>query len=217
LDGSHQGANLHATIYYLRKKLGKAGIEVANGAVRVGARLRVKYDARRFLEAVSAASRIRETSLSEYLAALGEAASLYAGPFAPNLDSNWVKNRRRELEDAFVDTTVAYGRVAIEAGQPERAVISLRRATSFEPYREDVAAVLLRCLWGAGRRAEAQHFSRSFVDLVRKDLGLGPGEQVTQVLREIEASGPEHYSGVLASPAVARVDSLIAEATVASH
>jgi DNA-binding SARP family transcriptional activator len=185
LDGGHQGANLHATIYHIRKKLGRAAIEVSKGVVRVSVGLRVKYDAREFLDAVSAAFGMREAPLDERLVALEEAASLYKGSFAPRLNTSWVRNRRRELEAAFVDTTIAYGRVALQAGEPERAVISLRRASSADPYREDVAAALVRCLWGAGRRAEAKHFSRSFVDLIRTDLDLGPGDEVTRLLQEI--------------------------------
>jgi DNA-binding SARP family transcriptional activator len=216
LGSNSQGANLHATIYSLRKKLGKAAIEVSNGVVRVGESLPMKYDVRDFLDAVSAASRMLEGSPKDYLAALEAATSLYSGAFAPNLDSNWVRNRRRELEETFVDATLAYSRVALQVGEPEKAIVRLRRASSVDPYREDVAAVLLKCLWRAGRRAEAQHFSRSFADLVRRDLGLGPSEQVSRVLQEIEESALLSVAGPWDSPARDSDDSSRVEATVAS-
>jgi len=184
LSPENQLVNLHAAIYALRRKLGKSAFRVSKDLVELGGDLQLEYDVQVFQKEVEVARAIVDDQGARLLG-LEHAASLYEGSFAPHLDSRWVQDRRAQLEQLFTDAVVRLGQTALEAQRSEIAIPHLRRALSVDAYREDIAGLLSRCLLAAGRRAEAEHSLSAFVSLLRKDLGLWPGERITRLMSEI--------------------------------
>jgi DNA-binding SARP family transcriptional activator len=192
LDPKKQAANLHSALYSLRKTLGKPAITVSNGLISFGKNFEIEYEVSVFLRESNVALSM-DWRQPGRLGVLQRAADLYAGAFAPTVDSGWALARRAGLQDVFSDLVLAFGETALSDGLARKATPYLRRALEGDPYREDLAAMLVRCLRASGRKAEALHFASQFASLHLADLGLPTGpdlaEQIAQLRKHEEPEG----------------------------
>jgi len=113
--------------------------------------------------------------------ALTEAINSYGGRFLGEFASDWVLERRRELEGRFLDLLLQHGEEALVRDQPLRAVNSLRRALTIDSYRDDLNMLYLEALGRLERRSEIVAHYQTYVRLLADELGLDPPDSLREL------------------------------------
>ena len=185
------GASLQNYISRLRKAIGSELIvsQPPGYVLRVDPE---RYDLARFerltAEARGAEPRARAEKLRAALALWRGPAldDLAFEPFARDEVGRLEEERLAALEDC-IDAELELGRDGELVGELEELVED-------HPLRERFHAQLMRALYRAGRQAEALAAYQSARELLQKELGLEPGEELRrvqqQILRQDESLGP---------------------------
>jgi DNA-binding SARP family transcriptional activator len=170
-------ANLHTAIYSLRRELGKEAILHDGSLYSLNPDLSMEYDVARFERAASVAEGLPPGD-PRRMFALTEAINSYGGRFLPDIDSDWVIERRRALEMKYLDLLAAHAEEALVRDQPLRAVNTLRQALQLDPYRDDTNIFFLEALGRLGRRSEIITHYQRYIRLLADELGLDPPKNV---------------------------------------
>ena len=127
---------------------------------------------------------------------LAEAAGLYRGPLLDGMAmreegfTEWLAAERRRLHDIAVAALLRLGRAARARGNPAAARAALERAVALEPLSEEAHRDLIRLHLDEGRPAEAVRQYAACADLLRRELQVEPGPEVTALRREALAWQP---------------------------
>lgn len=113
-----------------------------------------------------------------------EPGELYPGPYLEDVEGLWCADVRAHYSGLMLS---GYRRLAEEAmggGDFRRALGFLRTAATQEPYDEDLVGLLIRCYTALGEMKNAMAQYASLKELLAKELGVEPGEEVTRTYRE---------------------------------
>jgi DNA-binding SARP family transcriptional activator len=172
-----QIANLHTAVYSLRRLLGRETILHEGSVYSLNPELSIEYDVDQFERMASIVDGLPPGD-PRRLFALTEAISSYGGPFLPEISSEWVFERRRELELYYLDLLTMHANEALVRDQPTRALRTLRQALDIDPYRDDTNLHFLEALGRLGRRSEAIDHYQRYVRLLADELSLDPPEEI---------------------------------------
>jgi two-component SAPR family response regulator len=172
-----QVANLHTAIYSLRRVLGKEAIQHDAAVYSLSEDLLWEFDVERFERAAQVAEGLPPGD-PRRLFALTEAINSYGGSFLSEFDTEWVLNRRRQLELRYLDLLAHHAQEALVRNQPARALTTLRDALEIDPLRDDTNRQFIEVLGRLGRRSEiVEHYQR-YIRLLSSELGLDPPEDI---------------------------------------
>lgn len=179
-SAGRQVSNLHTAVYSVRRALGKDAVIFDGSVYMLSRELNVEYDVTRFERAAGVAEGLPMGD-PRRLFALTEAINSYPGSFLPEMDSEWVLERRRALELRYLDLLAAHSEEALVRNQPLRAVHTLHQALKIDPFRDDTNLRLLEALGRLGRRSEVVAHYRQYVRLMADELGLDPSQAVREL------------------------------------
>jgi DNA-binding SARP family transcriptional activator len=172
-----QVSNLHTAIYSIRRAFGREAVDY-DGAIyslQIGELL--DFDVDHFERAAKAADRLPIGDPRRKFA-LNEAIEAYQGPFLPDFTSNWVIDRRGELELRYLDLLAEFSEEALVQDDPQRAMESLREALRIDPFRDDLNRQFLEALGVLGRRTEIIRHYHKYADLLAEELELEPSDEI---------------------------------------
>ncbi len=172
-----QVANLHTAVYSLRRVLGRSTILHEGSVYLTNPDIPIEYDVARFERATSVAESL-PIGDPRRMFALTEAINSYTGSFLSEFDSDWVTERRRDLELQYLDLLAQHAEEALIRDQPLRAVNTLRQALQIDPLRDDTNIQFLEALGRLGRRSEVVAHYQKYVSLLSMELGLDPPKTV---------------------------------------
>lgn len=173
-----QAANLHMAIYSIRQALGKDAIELEGVAYKLNDDLIEYYDVAEFERSARVAEQVPEGD-PRRLFALTDAISRYKGSYLLEHASSWVVDRRRSVDQRYLDLVASYADEVLIRNDPGKAIQSMRRALEIDPYRDDLNLRYLRILSRLGRRSEiVSHFDH-YRRLIQSDLGLDPPQSLS--------------------------------------
>ena len=175
-----QVANLHTAVYNLRRELGRDIILHEALVYCLNPELPIEYDVLRFERAALIAERLPPGDPRKMFA-LTEAINSYGGSFLPEFSSDWVLERRRDLELRYLDLLAHHAQEALVRDQPLRAVNTLRQALQIDPYRDDTNLWFLEALGRLGRRSEVVAHYQRYIRLLADELGIDPPEPVREL------------------------------------
>jgi len=149
----------HATKYKARRALGVEFVVYEEGLYHVQIEADWWYDVAEFERLVRTARRLPLED-PEGLEARRRAIALYRGDYLEDVYADWAAQRRRVLQEDFLEMLAGLARHMLEAHEPEEALRLYRRGLRMDPYREDLHRGVMRTLIALGRRAEAlAHFN----------------------------------------------------------
>jgi DNA-binding SARP family transcriptional activator len=160
-------------LHALRHALAKDVIQIEGSLYRINPSYVVQFDVAEFEQVAAMAERLPSGD-PRRLFALTEAIHACNGSFLPEFSSNWVSERRRELEARFLKLLTAHAEEAVARGQPGQAVDSFRQALQIEPLRDDLNSRYLELLSLLDRRSEAIGHYQRYIQLLANELGLDP-------------------------------------------
>jgi LuxR family maltose regulon positive regulatory protein len=172
-----QVSNLHTTLYNIRRHLGKEVIQAEIPVYLINRELEVLYDVRQFEGVAHLAVSLSPGDPRRFFA-LTDAIHLYTGSFMPEYASNWVLERRYELERSFLDLLICHSEEAIVRNRPRDAETSLRQALKIDPFPDEINLRYMEILGQLGRRNELTSHYQRYVRILSTELGLEPSETV---------------------------------------
>ncbi|MGV9386474.1 IS110 family transposase [Nonomuraea sp. NPDC003707] len=113
---------------------------------------------------------------------LGRALALWRGPALVDVPSELLHHD--DVPGLAEERLLAMERLLhlrLRLGRHEETVAPLKALTAEYPFRERLWAHLMAALFLSGRRAEALEVYRSVASLLREELGIDPGQELTRL------------------------------------
>jgi DNA-binding SARP family transcriptional activator len=128
------------------------------------------------------------------LTALRAIADLYRGEVLPgDVYDDWFAPLRERFRHDFEDAMLRASQLLEARGEPHEGLSMLRRATSHDPWREDLYQASLRLQIAAGQRSAAIETYLSCRTRLVEDLGIDPSRETTALYEQV--LGMEERSG----------------------
>ena len=166
-------ANLHQTLWRMRKAVGTEVITLDETGFRPAPGLIIHSDVIQF-EALGRAAVGFAPSDLRRLGALESAVTLYTGDYLSDISADWAASRRHSLSELFVRLLCEYADELMALTRYSDARRALERALEVEPLRDDIHGRMLVCLAALGRRFEVVDHYRRYRETLRTELGLDP-------------------------------------------
>ena len=179
-----QVSSLYTAVHSVKMALGKEAVQIDGPVYRLSADRAIRYDVAAFEQAADVALAMAVGD-PRRLFALHQALQAYKGAFLPEFTSDWALQRRRGLERTYLTLLSEHANEALNHGQPERAVESLRRAVEIDPLRDDLNIRYLRVLGQLGRRSDVIGHYQNYVRLLADELGLDPPAEARQLYQDL--------------------------------
>lgn len=170
---------LYNGVYYLRKALENYGIDRTllsidnNYNLKLGA---VDWDVARFSELFKKNPEDRHEGLEEM-------EELYAGDYLESELYPWSDLERERLAKLFERGLVELAAKYIQEQKYDLAESILLKAYNKNPYPEDISELLLKLYQETGNNINAVRHFNAYSALIRKELGVIPGERLQKLLK----------------------------------
>jgi len=135
-------ANMHQTLFRLRRAVGEEVAVVDENGFRLAPGLKVRSDVAEFESLARAALNFNPHELRR-LGALEAVVALYTGAYLADLDADWVKARRLALSELYVQVLREYSDELLALTRYAEARAILARALALEPLRDDLHSRML--------------------------------------------------------------------------
>lgn len=185
--------NFHPTLSYVRRTLPRAGVLplLRDGEVyRLHPDYPLTCDAWEFQSALDAARRAPDDA--ERRAALERAVALAERPPFEGLYASWVDELQRRLRERMESALIDLGRLQFEAGDPEPALATLRRAAELDDLRESTRVSIIECLVTLGNRAAAVVEHERLRERLRSELGVDLMPETEEAIRRALGGTARH-------------------------
>ena len=179
-----QTTSLYTAMHNIRRFLPEEVIRIEGSLYELNPGLEIKYDVADFKHATRLAEGMPQGD-PRRLFALTEAVHAYTGIFLPEYTTNWVLERRRELEKRYLDMLTQHADVALTRGRSLQSLESLRQALKLAPLRDDLNLQYLQLLGQLERRSEAVGHYQKYVRLLADELGLDPPDSVREAYSQL--------------------------------
>jgi two-component SAPR family response regulator len=179
-----RSANIHSAIHSIRKVLGRQGVLLEDGVYLVNPDLLVQYDVEQFERAADVAQRL-SVGDPRRMFAVNEAVNSYRGPFLSEFESRWAVDRRRSLEQRYLDLVAELATEALIRDQPRRALDHLRKALAIDPFRDDLHIHYLEALGRLGSLAEISSHYSQYAKLLRDELSAEPSDDLRKLYHRL--------------------------------
>jgi DNA-binding SARP family transcriptional activator len=143
---------------------------------------------------------------------LHESFDLYHGEFLKGVEirepgfEDWLLGERYRLEELAAKAFSRLLDLQIAEADGEAAIQTARRLIAIAPLDESAHARLIAQYASLGRRGQAKAHYERCVDLLRRDLGQGPGEELQAALAEARRRSPGRLVIDLQEEIVPQVD-----------
>ncbi|OAT80362.1 BTAD domain-containing putative transcriptional regulator [Desulfotomaculum copahuensis] len=181
---------LYVTLHALRKALNRSlpveveYVAVKDGMIYLEPELLAEVDCRLFEEACARAFGRGEDGSGGAAADLERARRLYRGDLlAEDIYEDWPAAARERLRQLYLQVLTALASRALAAGREGEALDLWREAVEREPLDEKARAQLVRLLLRLGQRAAARRHLQQIRELLRRELGIKPGDELTALSR----------------------------------
>jgi DNA-binding SARP family transcriptional activator len=178
-------AQIQICVSGLRRVMAKVGDEVQIRTRPPGYLLEIgvdNLDVARFTTLVTTARAHVETNrLSEAVATLRSALSLWRGPALAGMNSEPLRRNAAQLEDARVAAIMDRIRLDLGLGRHEEIVGELFSLVKEHPLRERLYEYLMLALYRSGRQAEALEVCRQARATLMEELGIELGESARRL------------------------------------
>ncbi|NUM44881.1 MAG: tetratricopeptide repeat protein [Anaerolineales bacterium] len=134
-----------------------------------------EYDVEEWERALKQAE--RATSEADKMAHLATAVTLFRGPFLPDMDANWVTEKREYFNRQFSDANLKLGNYAFEKGEYAKVLGYCQTLLSMDPGLEEAHRLAMRAHAARGNRAEVVRQFKLCTAVLKKEYGLGPSKE----------------------------------------
>lgn len=156
----------HVTKRRLHKALGMDVLIHEDGFYRINPSLEVRSDVLEFVDQMVSARRAAPEDRQPFWQ---QAVEIYRGPYLQSHDDAWIKARRADYLDGFIEALSALAELHLSQDRREQALSHLQRALAADPDRPNLHLRVLRLYIEMGRRYEAAVHYRELKERLAKD------------------------------------------------
>jgi SARP family transcriptional regulator, regulator of embCAB operon len=127
----------------------------------------------------------------------GAANALLREPFLPGEEGEWVKQKRRELDELRTRALDVLADAHLQSGAPREAVKWAKETVALEPFRETGYRRLMEAHVGAGNPAEALGVYERCRRLFAEELGAYPSPEIESVYRSLLEAPSGHVEAAV--------------------
>lgn len=184
LSSARMTSAFHATLYRVRRAIGRDCILYENERYAFNTRIDFWYDVSEFetlLEQAESPKPLTDEAAEQYQRAIG----LYRGEFLEDSFSDWVSPRREAIRRLFLNATCRLAAFYVARGEHQKAIELSQKALEQDGFWEEAHRQLMRSYAGLGERAQAlQHYDR-LAFMLREELGTDPSRETTSLYMHI--------------------------------
>src|SRR5262249_32744366 len=118
--------------------------------------------------------------------ALQRAVDLYTGDLLPNCYDEWILPVRERLREDFLAALAQLVLLLEQHGDLAAALLYGQRLLRHDPLREENYRLVMRLHVAVGDRAGVANVFRSCERIMRRELGVAPGQATVDLLRQAE-------------------------------
>jgi ATP/maltotriose-dependent transcriptional regulator MalT/DNA-binding SARP family transcriptional activator len=179
-------SNFQTTLWRMRRALGSKEVILYEDEVyRLNSSVALTYDVydfRAYLEKTRQAS--TRPHLRKQL--LKKAITLYQREFLLDLEGQWVEDRRRELEQIYLQALEDLGDLLAEEGDAISAIQWLEKSVDVDPYRDRVRLKILQNLVNSGNSAAAKRYFAEYQEFLWNELRTKPHPDLIDFIDKID-------------------------------
>jgi two-component SAPR family response regulator len=188
LSPARMTSTFHATVYRVRRAVGRDCILYESERYRFNRTLNYRYDVEEFESSIARGQQL-ETQSDEAAESYRRALALYQGEYLEDTYSDWAMPQREMLMQRYVEVAGKLGDLYAGKGEYEQAARLYRQSLEKDNLREEVHRRLMECYVLAGERARAlQHYDR-LVILLSQELGASPAPETVALFERIQRAG----------------------------
>jgi LuxR family maltose regulon positive regulatory protein len=135
-------SNFHINLFRARRALFPGVFSLEDSKYKINPDLRVWFDVAEFERLIAIAGKYPKYEKQSI--ALERAEEVYTGTFLTEFYTEWVEDRRRELEHAYLGILSLLADLQAEKGNIDKAVTLLEKLLSIDPYQEDAYCRIMR-------------------------------------------------------------------------
>ncbi|MFY1638248.1 AfsR/SARP family transcriptional regulator [Solwaraspora sp. WMMB335] len=188
----------------LRKSFADAGVNAPIATKPPGYLMRVSEDVidlRVFNRQVTRArALLKEGRRAEAAELLRAAVALWRGPCLSGIPSEALRTKALRIDEERLAAVETYLELEVELGHHHQLVGEIGRLVHEYPLRERLRGQLMLALYRSGRQAEALESYRSGRELLMRELGLEPGEDLRRLEMAIHSGDAALLPGSDATP-----------------
>jgi len=182
--GARSISAFHSTLHRIRRALYLESIVESGGQYQLNPIGRFDSDVAQF-RALATKLRTVSSEPQEYERLLVQTVTLYTGPFAPALDSEWADDLRRQLEARFLETAATLANRLFGEGDFLAAISIYERILSCDPLNEPACYRALKCHLALGNSEAAATIYQRFRSLLEAELGQEPSPAIKALNEEM--------------------------------
>jgi len=156
-----------------------------SGFYRISPDIELSYDVIKFTEMVQDSVLLTPTEAS---AELEQAILLFQGVFLSSIESEWVKNRRKELFQMYSEALVSLAELRVEEENFREALGLFSRATRANPHREDLVMRIMDLYMKLEMPQDALSAYERLEAALRSRLNVNPGANLQELAEQARAS-----------------------------
>lgn len=119
---------------------------------------------------------------------LVSAVESYKAPFLQDTDMPWMKERRENLRLMHAQALIGLGRINRRRGEDKNALDYFTRSLKETPQREDIHREVMNIYLRMGMASDAREQYNRLVEILHKELNIGPSRESQDLNKLIEAS-----------------------------
>jgi LuxR family maltose regulon positive regulatory protein len=185
LSPARMTSTFHATVYRVRRAVGRDCILYENERYRFNRALNYRYDVGEFESTLARAQQLdpqSEPAAESYRQGLG----FYRGEYLEDVYSDWTMPLRDSLLHGYVEAAGKLAEFYAARKEYEQAAHLYRQLLERDNLREEVHRRLMECYVLAGERARAlQHYDR-LVSLLGQELDATPAPETVALFEQIQ-------------------------------
>jgi two-component SAPR family response regulator len=178
-------SNFHATLWRVRNALGGTeSVIFADGKYSLHPDITVWYDAAEFQECLHKAN-VDGLSPSQQTDLLHSAVDLYTGGFLDSIFMNWADQRRKELQNEYLQTLLILAELELANSSYRTTQELCQKAFEIDPFHDQAHLLLMNCLVESGSSAAANAHYQDYKKTLRKELDTEPSEAIQTFVEEL--------------------------------
>lgn len=189
-DDLRADQNLRASIYHLRKVMGKNILIHNNGQYTLDLAslygTHIDYDVTHFLDLYQQSTILLKQQDDEAAyALLQQMTALYCGDYVQSFYGTWYKARREELRHVYIEASCQLASITWEREEIEESIKHWQRLLAVDGCIEEAHYGLMRCFFYQNKRELALRQYQCCVDILQKELGTLPGRQIQKLYQRL--------------------------------
>lgn len=167
LSPAKGSSNFHINLFRARQALFPGIFTFEDGKYNINPDIRVWFDVTEFEHSTTAIQKNprhnNEDKVLEY------AAELYNGPFLEEFYTEWVEERRRELENAYLKVLSQLADIYAKKRDFTKAIKSLEKSISIDPYQEEIYCRIMDFYMKGDDRSMALRIYKQYLNTMADD------------------------------------------------